>query len=132
MLSRVTQNVFVFRNYLCPRKSLLSPYDPAPQPEWDTEVGGREEGCCLGLFFKLDPGSREPSLSWKHLQKVEAPLWRRLLQVVEYFFWACNSSHSEKVYFTSENCFGVNFANPISTMELELVPGARSVPTGQF
>lgn len=76
----------------------------------------------LRSLFKLEPGSREPSLSWKHLQKVEAPLWRRLLQAVVFFFLG----------FHKQNCFEVNFANPISSMELELVPGARSVPTGQF
>lgn len=114
-MSRVTQNAVVFHIYLCPKivSAFLRPCSQKTEPG----EGGRT---LLQSFFKLESGSWDVSLSWQHLLKVEAPLLRGLFCGFWLFFWACKSSHSEKLHFTIKNCFGVNF-----TMQAS-VPGTRS------
>lgn len=61
MLSWITQNGIVLDIYLCLKKTLLSPYDPAPQPEQKSWGGGCGEGRVVLLipFFiwNLEAGS---------------------------------------------------------------------------
>lgn len=53
-------------------------------------------------LFNLQHGSRERSLSLKHLQKVKALLWRGLLQVVGFFSGLSTPPTQEKCISQAE------------------------------
>lgn len=97
---------------------------------------GREEGCCyILLIWRLEAGSclfhesicsqntpKEPAFEGSALERVASGGW--VLDLPQ--------QPLRKVYFTSKKSSAVTFANSMGSMELEPVPGVRSVPTGQL